>query len=578
MAKKLDIALVRSPQPYLITDGGELFSPNRFLAPEPTLPLLHGILQKAGVKSGLEVDVTQLDLRDSKNGEIVHNHYGDVRLSYIKNILRKVCSGVSIDSQMEKFDKADVIGFTNNFTMSRNVVRENIRKVREAFPDKEIWVGGRDVFPEHIVDLYTGAAGNKNVVAFNGHVFSSLPKYLQFKSNGKADLHGITIFDKDGRRKQFQDIPFGEMVKKGLFDVPVPIYPDEKVLDKFNASGEGPIESGHGRFAHMTIGIGCPHECGYCTTGWRERGLVSRDVDSVEKELDYYKSMGVETLAIMDDNLLSMGPRKVNEIMGLVNSRGFNVEYGNGLELKLLHKQWDVLHKSVLGNCNVLYAPLEDLTGDVSYQKLEQTDKQLELMKNVVNFFDAGAKDRPRYITMGVIVGVPGHTYKGLYETLPRNAERFLELFVDKKVGTAITAFNFMPLAGTSFGNEALRSGRMVTDVVRENPEAVTFELATYAPEGLTHEQVFEAYNNVINLNPAGRLNPEGERLGTSYENLKRFGERALPKEQMGKIPSCWSAVGKEFTGGRVAGAGMHYKAPMTSEISKENRLNITKA
>jgi len=577
MAKKINVVLVRSPQPYLITEKGELFSPNRLLAPEPTLPLLHGILQDAGERSGLELKVTQLDLRDSRNGEIIHEHYGDVKLPYIENVLRKMCSGVSIDSQIDLIEEADVVGFTNNFTMVRNVVQENIRKIRTIFPDKEIWLGGRDVFPENITELYAEAADKRNLVIFNGHVFSSLPEYIKARAGNPAKLHGITIFDVDGKKTRYDSIPLTKLIGDTGLPVPLPVFPDPIVLDRFNYSGEGPIEEGHGRFAHMTIGIGCPHKCGYCTTGWRERYLVTRSIDSVAGELNLYQSLGVKTLAIMDDNLLSMGPDKVNEVMNLINSYGFNIEYGNGLELGLLHRNWNEVHESVLGNCTVLYAPLEDLTQDVSYRKLEPIGEQLKLMELIADFFDGKAEQRVRYVTMGVILGVPGHTYKGLYETLPQNAERFLELFVGKNVGTAVTAFNYMPLAGTSFGDKAIKSGRMVTDIVREHPEVVNFELATYAPEGLTHNDVFEAYKRVINLNPAGRLDPKGEYLGSKYEDLKRFGERALPENQRDRLPSYWKELGKEFTGGRVAGAGLHYKAPMTPEIAEENKISLAK-
>jgi len=140
MAKNTHLVLVRSPQPYLVTDEGALYSPNRLLAPEPTLPLLHGILVDGGKKTGIETRVTQLDLRDSKNGKIHHSHYGDVDIPYINGQLRKICSGVEIESQMDLIGGADIVGFTNNFTMSRNVVRENIRKVRERFPNKEIYL------------------------------------------------------------------------------------------------------------------------------------------------------------------------------------------------------------------------------------------------------------------------------------------------------------------------------------------------------------------------------------------------------------------------------------------------------
>ena len=577
MEKQLKVVLVRSPQPYLITEKGELFSPNRLLAPEPTLPLLQGILQNAGAENGLKIKITQLDLRDSKNGKIVHNHYGDVEIPYIKNKLKKICSGVLIEDCMDLIEEADIIGFTNNFTMSRNVVRTNIKKVRDKFPDKEIWLGGRDVFPEKIAELYAESTDKKNLVIFDGHVFSSLPEYIKYKASKSGDLHGITIFDSNGKKTKYDTIPLTKLISKEGLSVPLPIFPDPNVLDRFNYSGEGPIEEGHGRFAHMTIGIGCPHKCGYCTTGWRERYLVERSIDSVKDELDLYKSLGVKTLAIMDDNLLSLGADKVNEIMDLINSYGFNIEYGNGLELGLLHKNWEEIHESVLKNCTVLYAPLEDLTQDVSYRKLESISEQLKLMKLIVDYFDGKAKHGIRYITMGVILGVPGHTYNGLYENLPKNAENFLELFVGKNIGVAITAFNYMPLAGTSFGDQAIGSERMVTDVVREHPEVVNFELTTYAPEGLTHNEVFGAYKKVINLNPAGRVNPKGKLLGINYEDLKKFGERALPENQRDKLPSYWRELGKEFTGGRVAGAGLHYKALMTPEIAEENRINLSK-
>ncbi len=575
MKKGLNIVLIRSPQPYLITDKGELFSPNRLLAPEPTLPLLHGILQDIAKKNNLKIKVIQLDLRDSKNGKIIHNHYGDVIVPYIKTPLRKMCSGVSIDSQMNLIKEADIIGFTNNFTMARNVVRENISKVRKRFPDKEIWIGGRDVFPEYISNLYAESANKKNLIIFNGHVFSTLSEYIKYKIGKPANLHGITKFDKNGNKETFNTIPLTKILNNGFLSFPIPIFPDSTVLDRFNYSGEGPIEEGHGRFAHMTIGIGCPHICGYCTTGWRERYIVIRSMESIIKELELYKSLGVKTLAIMDDNLLSLGTEKINKIMNLINSYDFNIEYGNGLELGLLHKNWDQVHESVLKNCTVLYAPLEDLSGDVSYRKLEAVDKQKKLMKLIVNYFHNHAQERSRYVTMGVIIGVPGHTKKGLFQTLPKNITKFLEIFVNKNVGTAVTVFNYMPLSGTSFGDQAINSKQMITDIVRMHPEVVNFELCSYAPKGLTHKEVFDAYLRAISFNPAGRVDSHGNYLGSSYEHIKRYGEKILPEFLRIKLPSCWKELGKEFTGGRVAGAGLHYKAWMTPEIAKENKIKI---
>lgn len=563
----MNVVLVRSPQPYLLADDGRLFSPNRLMTPEPTLPMLHGILQDAGQKSGLETRVTQLDLRDFRKGGLVHHHYGDLELPYVDSTLRKIVSGVPLVKYFDQIEDADVVGFTNNFTMSRNVVLDNIKKVRQRFPEKEIWIGGRDVFPEYVLDLYVEAAGGKNVVVFEGHVFGSLPEYVRFKAGEEAEPFGIVTFDENGMKKTSPTIPLTSLAKEKEFSAPLPIYPDPEILELFNTSGEGPIDDGRGKFAYMTISVGCPHDCGYCTTGFRERFSVRRTMSDIKSELKYYQKLGVKTLGIMDDNILVMKPEVVRDIMGLVNSFGFEIEYGNGLELKSLLRNWDIFHEGVLRNCTTLYAPLEDLTQDSFYRKLDSMDQQVELLSKIRDFFDQ--REGSRYVTMGVILGVPGHTKEGLQYTLPRNAERFLEIFTNSNVKTGITAFNFMPLAGTPFGEEAFRSGRMLVDQFREHPEVINFETVSYQPEGLTAREVYDAYINTINMNPAGRLDPEGKDLGVMYEQLKRFGQRASSSIV---IPNQWSEPGKELTEGRIAGAGLHYKAPMTERIAEENR------
>ena len=581
--KQMSVVLVRSPQPYLLADDGSLHSPNRFQTPEPTLPLLHGILEDAGQRSGLEMKVTQLDLRDYRQGKLTHNHYGDLQLPYLGFPLRKMVSGKSIESSFDSMEEADAVGFTNNFAMSRNVVLDNIRKVRQKFPDKEIWLGGRDIFPEdnpitgldEVTNLYVRAAGGKNVVVFDGHVFSSLPEYIKFKAGKEANLHGVITFDKNGTKIVAPNIPLTKLAKEHHeFSAPLPIYPDPDLLELFNGSGEGPINDGRGRFAYMTISIGCPHDCGYCTTGFRERYTVRRTMKDIERELQLYKKLGVKTLGIMDDNILVMPPETVNDIMGLVNSFGFNIEYGNGLELKSLLRNWDKIHESVLKNCTTLYAPLENLSKDSFYRKLNPWVENIELLTRVRNYFDQIGGER--YVTMGVILGIPGDTRKGLEEILPKNVERFLEVFEGSNVvRTAVTPFIFMPLFKTPFGKVALNSGGMVIDTIVDHPEGIQFEGVTYGPAGMgtpveAAKIVYDAYCRTMNMNPAGRLGPDGTYLGGTYEELKRWGGKAPSLK--GRVPLQWSELGGDLTDGRVAGAGLHYKAPMTKEIAEQNR------
>jgi radical SAM superfamily enzyme YgiQ (UPF0313 family) len=532
----LKVVLIRCPQPVLATDEGELYSPDRSLTPEPTLPQLAGILQDAAVRHNLNVEVVQLDLRDPANGEIRKVNYGSLQLPYLSDKLNKVYDGVDIREVAHILQDADCIGLTNNFAMSRGVVERQLETIRELCPGKEIWLGGRDVFTDSIKEIYAKAAGNKNLVIFDGHVFESLPAYVRWKMKQEGEPFGVTIYDSSGNIHRTPDKPLTMFAsEKGEIRMPLPIYANWDSLAYFLGSGEGRPYPPFGRFAHMTIGVGCPHACGYCTTGSRERFLVHKDMETIQQELELYKKLGVTTLALMDDNLLALGVEKVQEIMGLVNSYGFQIEYGNGLQLSTLLEDWDKLRDPVLGNCVSLYAPLEDLTKNRLYEKLDPTKSQLRLMQMIAS----EAPETLRYLTMGVIVGVPGHTQKSLETSLMRNIEKFLNVFAGLDLEVAMTVFSFIPLPGTVFGNRALESGRMaVPDPVRLHPEIFNFGTLSYAPEGMTHLEVFNAYLKALDLNPAGR------ELGIPYHKLQRLGENSLPPNERDKIPPQWRSPG----------------------------------
>ncbi len=529
------IVLVRCPQPVLVGDDGALYSPNRTRTPEPTLPQLHGILRDFAEQHGVGMEVVQLDLRDPKNGALERVHYDDIDVPYLGKTLRKIYEGVNIETLRPILQDADFIGFTNNFAMSRNVVCGTIRKVRSMFPEKELWIGGRDVYTVRINAIYAAAAGDRNTVVFDGHVFDSLPAYLLWRIKGSGEPFGVTVYGKDGETRTVQKRPLSEGANaNGEVRIPLSVYPDPASLGYFTGSGEGQPDPPFGRFAHMTMSYGCPHSCGYCTTGRREGYLVHKDMETIKKELDLYKNLGVTTLAIMDDNLLALGTRDVTRIMQLVNSYGFGIEYGNGLQLSLLNKDWESLKGPILSNCDSLYAPLEDLTRDRAYEKLDPTRSNLELMRKIA----AEAPARMRYLTMGVIVGVPGHTKNALETTFMRNVQRFLEVFNQSRLHVGMTVFNFIPLAGTVFGDMALDSCRMFADPVSAHPEICNFGVVSYAPPGMTHREVFDAYEKALELNPAGK------ELGLSYTRLQRYGENALPENERWKIPQAWRTPG----------------------------------
>ena len=533
--KTWKVVLIRCPQPLLYgKESGKLYSPNRSLTPEPTLAQLHGIINDWSQKSGVLVEVRQLDLRHPANGKIERVCYGELELPYLNEKVEKVYFGVRLEKVKEIIEATDFVGFTNNFTMSRRVVCDHIAWVREKFPKKEIWAGGRDLFPEKVQKIYARFARKKNFVVFNGHTFQSLPQYLFWRTIGRGDLHGVTIYSSTGEKKEFPTLKLTDFAgEKQEFQIPLPLYTHPEYLDYFQGSGEGQPWPTFGRFVHMTISIGCPNACGYCTTGYREHFLVWKNMEDIRRELDMYKSMHVKTVAIMDDNLLAIELEKLKEIMALINSYDFDIEYGNGLQLSLLAKHWNELKGPLFERCVSLYAPLEDLTRDKMYDKLDDTKSQLKLMQKI-------AKEKPgalKYVTMGVICGVPGHTKEKLQGSFLNNIKTFLEVFRGSGLQVGVTVFNYMPLAGTKFGDLALNSGRMVVaDSYVQDPEVCSFGTTSYAPAGVAHCEVFAVYEEALNLNPAGK------EFGLTYVDLQRLGEKAFADPN--HCPSHWRVPG----------------------------------
>lgn len=577
----MKITFLEVPQPILYTNkegsAKQLWAPNRTTASRPTLPILEAIVNQCAQSNGLEITTESIDLRDPRTGNVEIQEYGQVTLPYVNNVLTKAIVGVPLEKVIDKLKDSDVIAFSNNFAMQRNVVQMYAKQLRKIFPDKKIIFGGRDVFPSDIAESYAQSVGMRNCTLFGGHSYKSLPEFVKKQADLHADLSDMIEYDENGNKQEHPKKSFAELILHGSYEQPIPLIKDISKLARFNMSGEGATAESYDKFAHITFSMGCPHNCGYCTTGARERGQVIRTLENITAELDMYKEAGVKTLAIMDDNLLTIPRENLLSIMNEVNKRGFRIEYGNGLQLAILEKDWDELRDPILKNCTTLYMPFEDLTRQpldtkVAYEKLMPIHKEFDLLHKVIDYFDSQSKEISRQITVGVILGVPGHTKEGLCNTAPKNAATILEQFIDKKVRVAVTPFCYIPLPGTPFGEKAAQKG-MIVDI-KEHPEVLNLEMVSYGPSTLSNNPdtaariVYDTYRQMCNLNPAGRLGPNGEYLGVSYMDLKRHGVYAIPEHKRSAYKN-WLCSGDV---GGLFGAGMHYKTFMTKEIADQNK------
>jgi hypothetical protein len=175
------------------------------------------------------------------------------------------------------------------------------------------------------------------------------------------------------------------------------------------------------------------------------------------------------------------------------------------------------------------------LTVDCAYEKLSSISKELELMQRIVEAHFPLLK----YVTMGVIIGTPTHTKEKLEGNFMRNIEKFLQVFSGLPLEVAMTVFNFMPLPGAKYGEEAYGSGRIVvTDPFYADPEVINFGITSYAPAGMTPSEVFVLHQQALNLNPAGKD------LGIAYTQLQQLGEKAFSENERWRIPAKWKIPG----------------------------------
>jgi len=484
---KPKISLIEVPEvkvSYEFGGRGEVYSAVRTNYPKQSQLIVAGFLR----------DLADIEIIDMKIGEPDREElykefpYGD-------GVIKCYRKGMSFENLESKIKKADIVGLTSNFTRSAGIVTDFIKYAKRINPAAKIVVGGSDATPRYEYYLRDGA---DIVILGEGEYIG--PKVVQALKNNQSleQISGIAYTD-NGIVKHNLRSPLIDRVN--VDDIPMPAFDLIGNLEKYTEAFEGPLPKN----VKTPLGIletsrGCAEACPFCTTPFLRKGYRYMSTERIEELLQHYKKFGIETLILMEDNILSRltlpnGRKKVIEMFDLLKEHDFAWEFGNGLEIgklmsnshideELIEKMFyhDIKEGKWVGAYR-LYTPLESLHQEPQkvYRKLRPYDQELEIIKAI-------ASTGIPMMTFGIILGRPDNDNK---ESLKLTEERCLEvkeMVEEMGTQTYFTPFLDILLPGTP---DYRKYKNLLKYDMEQYPELFQFHTATiktkeFIPEELT--------------------------------------------------------------------------------------------
>lgn len=418
--------------------------------------------------------------------------YGELKLGDI--ILEKYRIGQPFEAVVSKVVSSDVIGINSNFTHSRSIVADFIRFCTVQNPRAVIVLGGTDatVAPEFHLNC-----GAHVVVKGEGELcFADLLECVE-KNWSFDNVRNIAFRAEDGTihhtTKTF-------LSRSGAYDVNGMLPPDLELVDleSYSDTGEGKPPFGiQGPFISVETSRGCAQACSFCATPSTKGRFRFMQLEKIRQHFEYFKSKGVRTLLLQEDNLLSRihrhssghsafsdGRDELFDMFNLARDMGFCWEFTNGIELGQFEHEGVVDHELIramfdstvvngdLVGCYRATLPLENLTDESS--KLFRKLKPLGVIKNVLeSIVNTGVHS----LSFNVIIGRPEDDEHNLCLTYLRSEEiRNVCKAFNSKVQIYFNVYILSLLPGTV--DFKRHHHRLVYDL-NVDPEVITFYLGS---------------------------------------------------------------------------------------------------
>ncbi len=408
----MNITLISAP--WLFKEEVEFVSQNLGL----------GYLASYLEKRGHAVSIIDAVIEGLNTSTVLHTKYADT-LKW----------GLSDDEIIKRIPKdTELIGLTAPFTDSRFVVNPLSKKIKAAFPEAILVMGG--VYPSTLPEEALRLSGVDAVVIGEGEIpLSQIAEKKYFK-----DIKGLA-FMKDG---QIYLTGPGEIVTDIDKDIPAPSY-DLRPMEKYVRWS--PRGNKLDRTLSMVSSRGCPFQCRFCSIhnvyGRRWRAFSApRVINEIKEAVERF---GVNHVEFEDDNLTLDKKRAMDIFEGIKNLRGKNGEKvvwsaPNGVMINSLDRE--LIFKMKESGAELIYLPVE--SGDEKILELmnkgnwrTHLNKTLEVLSYCV---EAGIET-----SAFIIIGYPGED-KASFEKTKKYCQKLVDLGIN-----AIT-----PLVATPYPNTEL--------------------------------------------------------------------------------------------------------------------------
>lgn len=418
--------------------------------------------------------------------------YGELQLGDL--ILEKYRIGQPFEAVLTEIANSDVIGINSNFTHSRRIVADFIRFCTVQNPRALVVLGGTDatVAPEFHLNC-----GAHIVVKGEGELcFADLLECVD-KNWSFDNVQNIAFRAKDG---SIQHTAKNFLSRSGAYDVNDMLPPDLELVDleSYTDTGEGKPPFGiQGPFISVETSRGCAQACSFCATPSTKGRFRFMQLEKIREHFEYFKSKGVRTLLLQEDNLLSRihrhssgnsaysdGRDELFDMFNLARDMGFCWEFTNGIELGQFEHEGVVDHDLIrvmfdstvvngdLVGCYRATLPLENLTDESS--KLFRKLKPLGVIKNVLeSIVNTGVHS----LSFNVIIGRPEDDEYNLCLTYLRSEEiRSVCKAFNPKVQIYFNVYILSLLPGTV--DFRRHHDRLAYDLSID-PEVITFYLGS---------------------------------------------------------------------------------------------------
>lgn len=224
---------------------------------------------------------------------------------------------------------------------------------------------------------------------------------------------------------------------------------------------------------------GCPFNCTFCASPVNMGKKVrKRSTQNIISEIETLVSLGADEIHIMDDNFTFNRDHVIDLCKEIVDRKiKIHISMPNGVRLDRLDMEMVSWMKSA-GWYHLGFGI--EVGSDQSLKIIKKGIVMALIKEKILMVKKAGLTTAGFFI-----LGFPHDTLKSLNETIN----------VPDKLGLDMASFgNFTPLPGTELFDDLVKKGEISPDYL----PSFAFGKATYAPKGISFEQLSKIQNNAV--------------------------------------------------------------------------------